>query len=571
MLLPYQLGVQSLGGVEPAIFILEEAISGRNRLGINRIASLDFVNAFNRTGRAGIAAATSKYAPTFYRAAKWAYNQPSILLTQGGRTLASAEGVRQGDPLAPLLFSLSIRPMLENLQIALPKATIIAYLDDIYVLDPGTYPLLPRITKALRLKGPITLNQKKCSDDLVLDLREKGLKVLGTFIGPLRPRRKFLQAKASDLSKALDALKDLPKQHALLLLRGSVQLLLRHLQRQLFSDDMPDLWAYIDRIIRVAVQRLIARESGGKPLVRIACLSIPVREGGLGISQHELLAPRLYLAAREACRPILNDICPSIYPLNTGQPPEPTAQEVYRLVNTELAAKLAPLLDKDSIRSELENASYLGRYWLRVLPTNKHNTLADSTVTEAIRTRLLLPIKPPLLPCSIYGKYPKIGREDVCRGAERRWIIRHNQVTRAFTTTLSSREDLKVESEPTPNLASSQIENQRRPDFSVLLGTSRHYYDVQIVAINKDSAREEAFDTLSEAAASKRQKYKDLGLNFHPLIFSAGGLREASTAKAYKALQELIGPSRAHWLDSFIALTLIQARGVAATSILPQN
>jgi hypothetical protein len=100
-----------------------------------------------------------------------------------------------------------------------------------------------------------------------------------------------------------------------------------------------------------------------------------------------------------------------------------------------------------------------------------------------------------------------------------------------------------------------------------MLGTSRHYYDVQIVAINKDSAREDAYSTLTEAADEKRRKYSALGAFFHPLIFSAGGLMEKDTSKAYKGLQKLLGPIKAQWLDSLIALTLTQARAQAAASI----
>jgi hypothetical protein len=81
-----------------------------------------------------------------------------------------------------------------------------------------------------------------------------------------------------------------------------------------------------------------------------------------------------------------------------------------------------------------------------------------------------------------------------------------------------------------------------RADFSLQLGTYRHYYDVQIVAVNKDSAREEAFQTLTEAADEKRRKYKSLGTIFHPLIFSTGGLMEKSTAREYKNLQKALGP-----------------------------
>ncbi|KAH9203081.1 hypothetical protein DL95DRAFT_322113 [Leptodontidium sp. 2 PMI_412] len=70
ILLPNQLGVNSVGGVKPAIFLLEEAISGPNRLNTQRIASLDLTNAYNRMGRTSIASAVAKYAPTLYRAAK---------------------------------------------------------------------------------------------------------------------------------------------------------------------------------------------------------------------------------------------------------------------------------------------------------------------------------------------------------------------------------------------------------------------------------------------------------------------------------------------------------------------
>ena len=84
MLLPNQLGVNSVGGVEPAIFLLEEAISGQNRLEIKQVASLDLINAYNRMGRTTIASAVAKYAPTLYRAAKWAYNQPLILVINNG-------------------------------------------------------------------------------------------------------------------------------------------------------------------------------------------------------------------------------------------------------------------------------------------------------------------------------------------------------------------------------------------------------------------------------------------------------------------------------------------------------
>src|SRR5690606_10021064 len=131
------------GGVEPATFLLHETIEGPNKLGFKSVTSIDLANAFNSTSRSAIAAATSKYAPTFYRATAWAYGKPSLLVTEGGSVLASAEGVRQGDPLGPLLFSLAFRPTLEALAKELPDAVLIAYLDDLYILNRSSTPTLP--------------------------------------------------------------------------------------------------------------------------------------------------------------------------------------------------------------------------------------------------------------------------------------------------------------------------------------------------------------------------------------------------------------------------------------------
>lgn len=59
------------------------------------------------------------------------------------------------------------------------------------------------------------------------------MKALGTFLGPRAQRAGFLQGKIDLALEAIDSLKQLPKQHALLSLRGSLQFLLRHLLRQL--------------------------------------------------------------------------------------------------------------------------------------------------------------------------------------------------------------------------------------------------------------------------------------------------------------------------------------------------
>jgi len=55
ILLPFQLGVKSPGGVEPAVFLLQQAIHSNLQHKFSHVTSLDFSNAFNSLSRRDIA------------------------------------------------------------------------------------------------------------------------------------------------------------------------------------------------------------------------------------------------------------------------------------------------------------------------------------------------------------------------------------------------------------------------------------------------------------------------------------------------------------------------------------
>jgi len=63
--------------------------------------------------------------PEIYRFCCLAYQNTSIL-QYGQRTIASEEGVQQGDPLGPLLFCLTVQPLL----LSLASDLILGFLDD---------------------------------------------------------------------------------------------------------------------------------------------------------------------------------------------------------------------------------------------------------------------------------------------------------------------------------------------------------------------------------------------------------------------------------------------------------
>ena len=125
------------------------------------------------------------------------------------------------DDLSPRPANNIDRPTLEALARKLPRATLVAYLDDLYILNKAPQGSLEAAKEVLE-GSPFSLNLTKSKEKAIEDLKLEGLKALGTYIGPIRPRRAFLQDKLATLQEALEALQDLPKQHSLILLRGSI-------------------------------------------------------------------------------------------------------------------------------------------------------------------------------------------------------------------------------------------------------------------------------------------------------------------------------------------------------------
>jgi len=99
------------------------------------IGMVDYSNAFNTLFRLRIHEGLVSYAPELIPYFTWAYGSPSpLLLADGYRICDSETGIRQGDPLGPLYFSLGTFKTLQDLKRDFPNVEAFAYLDDITLI-----------------------------------------------------------------------------------------------------------------------------------------------------------------------------------------------------------------------------------------------------------------------------------------------------------------------------------------------------------------------------------------------------------------------------------------------------
>ena len=112
LLSPKQLGYGVKRGAEAAVHAARMFVQGLNDDQV--FVKLDFTNAFNTLRRNKMLLATEEIVPELLPLVHSSYGSPTLLYW-GDKTVVSAEGVQQGDPLGPLLFCLSIHHMITQL------------------------------------------------------------------------------------------------------------------------------------------------------------------------------------------------------------------------------------------------------------------------------------------------------------------------------------------------------------------------------------------------------------------------------------------------------------------------
>jgi hypothetical protein len=537
-LLPCQLGVGSPTGTDPIIELMYQAFHDDSQS--HFAYSIDLVNAFNSMSRTTIAQTTRQYAPGLYKLARWVYNASSPLVLSNGQILKSSQGVRQGDPLGPLLFSIGLRPQLEHLRNQLPGSTIVTYLDDIFILSQDAN-LLDTIIETFPAEHPsgLVLNPQKTQRYNLRNLEAEaitGMPVLGSMIGSTQARQQFLDVKINKTICHLQRLRKLPAHAALILLRQCIAPEISHFLRSLDCTDLLPTLARFDAEIHSLVNHLrqINPEMEYDPIAQ-RITNLPLSRGGLGLFNAEELQPIIRPAAQHAAQYqlLLMNIplpLPPPAPNELDGPPPSQKQILHAYFDNIVTALLEQLSEKDRLML-IDNSSKIGTAWMHALPISPQLTLTSLEIAAALNERLLgKGIQLPAI-CRGCTLPMDIIHPQLCRTIPLNGTDRHNDIISTIATSLKRTNWTNVE----PTLPNQQ--HIRRADLRIgnaAVGAALHptygHVDIKVKCIF-------AQDTLLARQNIVRTEEQSLTTHCHNQVLAALQVAYNDAQAAYVALQ----------------------------------
>ena len=365
-------------------------------------------------------------------------------------------------------------------------------------------------------------------------------------------------------------LNDLPAQHALLLLRSSMQGLLRHLMRTLPpTPKVVDMWRTLDRHLLRAVLRLRGACTESRALDTLL-VGLPVSMGGFGILPHAELAEHAYAAMAESADLLLSSVLPGY-----DAPVAPALlkqRDRCQPVLEERRKQALALMSAEQRLCYADNLAPLNSQPLFVVPHTDYLHLSNREMATLVHYRTLVPGSHGA--CRWCLQPDNLGHAEVCRSGTVLYTARHEGAKKAIGWHVATVEGNEVRREI------SVLGGEKRTDLRITgpasYLTASSDYDVSIVSVFQKTLKLPAGDVTDVVAANKAAilalldaraekkviKYRgSTPQSFHPVILSVGGTLSTSTARVFDHWRESMPLATYHSMLRNLGVSLLRYRG----------
>jgi len=380
---PLQLGVGIPGGMEAAIHSARRFAENFDENSV--IVKLDYRNAFNSLRRDCLLESALTAIPEAYSYIHASYSSSSHLF-YNDQVIQSATGVQQGDPLGPLLFCMTLHPVLSQCDAEIR----IGYLDDVTL--GGSISLISQNVEYLKeasLNLGLVLNDNKCeiiSNSIpqtlpssvkdFLYVHSSDAVLLGSPLLRGAATQKVLGDRVESLKVAADRLEWLQAHDALTILKHTLSRpSLLHILRSSPCASHASLEEF-DDTLRNCLSQMLNVTLNDQQWMQA---SLPVKDGGLGIRRVAQVAPSAFLASASAAALLIAAILPN---------------RLASTLDTSISQTLTVWTSGRNISPPLLPATSKQKEWDRPIINWQKDQLLSTSPDEVSRARLLAVFSP---------------------------------------------------------------------------------------------------------------------------------------------------------------------------------